>query len=103
MRNCDWTEKVSLLIDGELGSEESRAVETHLGDCLACRAAREDFLLLRRRISSYQPDVNLGAQRAALENILAAGRAAGSKVNVAAAAATPGRRPRFAGLFALPR
>lgn len=102
MRNCDWTEKVSLLIDGELGSEEANAVETHLSDCFACRMAREDFLLLRHRISSYQPDVNLIAQRDALRNILAAGRG-GETSNVAPAATTPGRRARFAELFALPR
>lgn len=103
MRNCDWTEKVSLLIDGELGSEESRSVETHLGDCLACRAAREDFLLLRRRISSYQPDVSLAAQREALRNILAAGRAESPAAGRATAAPASGRRSRFAELFALPR
>src|ERR671914_1462128 len=78
MRNCDWTEKVSLLIDGELAAEEARAVETHLGDCFACRMAREDFLLLRQRISSYQTDVSLAAQREALQNILAAGPARGA-------------------------
>ena len=103
MRNCDWTEKVSLLIDGELAAVEAGAVETHLSDCLACRAAREDFLLLRRRISSYQPDVNVASQRAALQNILAAGRAENSSAGFAPAAAASGRRSRFAELFALPR
>jgi hypothetical protein len=102
MRNCDWTEKVSLLIDGELAAGEARAVETHLGDCFACRMAREDFLLLRHRISSYQPDVNLIAQREALRNILAAGRG-DSTVDFRPAAATNGRRFRLAELFALPR
>ena len=103
MRNCDWTEKVSLLIDGELAAGEASAVETHLSDCLACRAAREDFLLLRRRISSYQPDVSLVAQRAALQSILAAGRAENSTAGFAPVAPTSGRRSRFAALFALPR
>ncbi|HLL74483.1 MAG TPA: zf-HC2 domain-containing protein [Pyrinomonadaceae bacterium] len=102
MRNCDWTEKVSLLIDGELGSEEANAVETHLGDCFACRMAREDFLLFRHRISSYQPDINLLAQREALRNILAAGRADNSTADPALASPAVGRRFSFAGLFALP-
>jgi hypothetical protein len=102
MRNCDWTEKVSLLIDGELGSEEANAVETHLGDCFACRMAREDFLLLRHRISSYHADVNLLAQREALQNILAAGRG-DSAASPARISSTAGRRARFAELFALPR
>ena len=103
MRNCDWTEKVSLLIDGELAAGEASAVETHMSDCLACRAAREDFLLLRRRISSYQPDVSLAAQREALQNILAAGRAESSNAGFAPAPAPSVRRSRFAELFALPR
>jgi hypothetical protein len=102
MRNCDWTEKVSLLIDGELGSEEANAVETHVSDCFACRMAREDFLLLRHRISSYHSDVNLIAQREALRNILAAGRN-DSTSNAARPASTSGRRARLAELFALPR
>ena len=103
MRNCDWTEKVSLLIDGELAATEAGAVETHLSDCLACRAAREDFLLLRRRISSYQPDVSLAAQSEALQNILAAGRAGSPTADFVPASPTTGRRSRFAELFALPR
>lgn len=103
MRNCDWTQKVSLLIDGELDSDESRAVETHLGDCFACRMAREDFLLLRHRLSSYHADVNLLAQREALQNILAAGRADNSAATRTPAPSTAGRRSRFADLFALPR
>ena len=102
MRNCDWTEKVSLLIDGELGSEEAGAVETHLGDCFACQMAREDFLLLRHRISSYQPDINLLAQREALRNILAAGRGDNSTANFATTSPTTGRHSRFADLFSLP-
>jgi anti-sigma factor RsiW len=102
MRNCDWTEKVSLLIDGELAAAETNAVETHLGGCLACRAAREDFLLLRRRISSVQPEMNPLAQREALRNILAAARPEAS-ADFATAAPKTERRARFSGLFALPQ
>jgi hypothetical protein len=103
MRDCDWTQKVSLLIDGELGSEEAGAVETHAAGCFACRMAREDFLLLRHRISSYRADVNLLAQREALRNILAAGRAGNSTADFASASSAAGRRARFSELFALPR
>lgn len=102
MTDCDWAEKVSLLIDGELASEEARAVELHLGDCFACRLAREDFLLLRHQLSTYRPEVDLLAQRRALQNIL------GSDAAADTAAARPdesgrGLRARAAGLFALPR
>ena len=76
--NCHWTKKVSLLIDGELArSEDVREVESHLQACAACQSAREDFLLFRERIASYQPTPeNLVAQREALKNILASGTAA---------------------------
>lgn len=103
MRNCDWTEKVSLLIDGELAADAAQTVETHLEDCFACRMAREDFLLLRQRINSYRPEVSLIAQREALRNILAAGSAEDSAAPYAPVPSTSERRPRFAGLFALPQ
>jgi anti-sigma factor RsiW len=97
MTDCDWTEKVSLLIDGELAATEARAVELHLGDCFACRLAREDFLLLRHQLSSYHPEVNLLAQRRALDAILGSGDAARTSARAA------DRRERASGLFRLPR
>lgn len=97
MTDCNWTEKVSLLIDGELAASETRAVEQHLGDCFACRLAREDFLLLRHQLSSYRADVNLIAQRRALGHILGSDKAARP------AAKAGGRRERASGLFTLPR
>lgn len=48
--NCEFTEKVSSLIDGELSAEESELFRTHIAGCASCEAAREDFLLLRREI-----------------------------------------------------
>ena len=97
MTDCNWTEKVSLLIDGELAAQEARAVELHLGDCFACRLAREDFLLLRHQLSSYHPEVNLLAQRRALDSILGSGDAARTSANAA------NWRERASGLFRLPR
>lgn len=63
--NCEFTEKVSSLIDGELSAEESERVRTHIAVCASCKAAREDFLLLRREIKDsafiFAPDK--GARR----------------------------------------
>lgn len=102
MTDCDWAEKISLLIDGELAAAEARAVEQHLGDCFACRLAREDFLLLRHQIGSYRPEVNLLAQRRTLDHILGSGPAAAARP-LAKAADRRERRERAAGLFILPR
>ena len=73
--SCDFTEKVSLLIDEELAPEESAQVENHLATCEACQQARADFLILRQQIAAYEFAPDLIAQRQALRNILAAGQA----------------------------
>lgn len=69
--SCDWTEKISALIDGELAEAEARAVESHLGACAACRQAREGFLLLRRQINSYGAAPDPATQRRVLKAVLA--------------------------------
>jgi hypothetical protein len=94
--NCNWTEKISLLIDGELSGEETRAVEQHAAQCHACQLAREDFMLVRRQISSFRAEPNLFAQREALKNILGKGAVASPKP-------ASGWRERAASVFALPR
>jgi negative regulator of sigma E activity len=68
--NCDWTEKISLLIDGELPDTEARAIQRHLIDCNECQQARADFLSLRSQISDYAPSLSPAAQAAALNRIL---------------------------------
>jgi hypothetical protein len=93
--NCDWTEKISLLIDGELDGREARAVEGHLADCHACQQAREDFLLMRQQIISYHVEPDVIAQREALRNILG--------VDARVASSSRGWRERIGGIFALPR
>ena len=95
--NCDWTEKISLLIDGELAGGEARAVESHLADCAACSRAKDDFLLLREQISSYPLASDSYAERRALERILAAG----ALKTPAQSAREQRTTPR--GLFTLPR
>jgi hypothetical protein len=93
--DCNWTEKISQLVDGELPADEARAVERHAADCFACQIAREDFMLLRHQLISYRTEVNPLAERQALRKILGdASNARGTSV---------GWRERAASVFALPR
>jgi anti-sigma factor RsiW len=68
--NCERTEKISQLIDGELPPAEAREVERHLVDCLECREAQLDFLNLRSQIGAYATSLDAARQRQALANIL---------------------------------
>jgi hypothetical protein len=95
MMDCNFTEKISLLIDGELDAEDTRAVEGHLADCGTCQLAREDFLLMRQRIISYHVEPDVIAQRNALKKILG--------VDARGAPSSRGWRERIGGVFALPR
>lgn len=67
---CNQTEKVSLLIDGELPSHEIAEVKEHLQECSDCRAAHESFLLLRTQLNSYVSTVDAAAIDAALAKII---------------------------------
>ena len=68
--SCNFTEKLSLLIDGELEREEAGRVKLHLSSCLICQQAQADFLSLREQIKShtYEPDAK--AQQRAIKQIL---------------------------------
>lgn len=104
--NCDWTEKVSLLVDGELAGGEASATESHLEACDACRAARADFLLFRHQLSSYSTETSVAAQHRALEAILSSKTPATPMRVVGESGAwlpRAGWRERVAGLFAAPR
>ncbi|MDT4953350.1 MAG: hypothetical protein QOJ02_1488 [Acidobacteriota bacterium] len=70
--DCHFTEKISLLIDGELGEEEAKETAAHLSTCDACQRAHDDFLLLRREINSYASEPDMLAQRRTLRRILVA-------------------------------
>lgn len=101
---CDLTQKVSLLIDGELSLSEAHEVERHLDACDDCQQAQADFLLLRQQITSYQVDSDAFAEHRALKGILAAGGGRRAKFETEESIARPRRqRARFAGVFGMPR
>lgn len=98
---CERTQKVSLLIDGELPPAEAHEVERHLNLCGDCRTAREDFLLLRRQIADYPLSLDAFARQRALKRILAAAGGSGTKLENETP--PPHRRESFAGVFGMPR
>jgi negative regulator of sigma E activity len=95
--DCNWAEKISQLVDGELSADEAQAVELHAADCFACRLAREDFMLLRHQLASYRAESNPLAERQALRRIL------GDASGATGAIRNSGWRERAASVFALPR
>ena len=68
--NCDCTEKISSLIDGELSPAETRELERHLLSCVECQEARADFLSLRSQIADFPIAFKPVAQREALTRVL---------------------------------
>ncbi|HEX7176205.1 MAG TPA: zf-HC2 domain-containing protein [Pyrinomonadaceae bacterium] len=99
--NCDWAEKISLLIDGELPPQERRATEAHLESCAGCRRTKEDFLSLRSVVNSYPLAADATDERRALEKILAS--AAHSTRDASDAAATTVPRTSWRELLVWPR
>ena len=68
--SCNFTEKLSLLIDGELEREEAEQVKLHLSSCLICQQAQTDFLSLREQIKSHPYEPDASAERQAIKRIL---------------------------------
>ena len=68
--SCDYNEKISLLIDGELPAADARRVEHHLTECVECQMLRADFLSLRSQIGDYAPALTPAVQRQALARVL---------------------------------
>jgi len=68
--SCHLTEKISLLVDGELSEGEAREVRRHLFQCADCQLAQMDFLSFRSQIVSYRPQLDESSERAALNRIL---------------------------------
>lgn len=69
--NCDFSERVSLLIDRELSPLEAEQIREHLTGCRICQQVEQDFLGLRHQIKSYEPDTDPIAQRQTLWRVLA--------------------------------
>ena len=67
---CNFTERISLLIDGELSENEAREVERHLLDCSECQQLRADFLNLRNQIAGLETSRQAAVQNRALKKIL---------------------------------
>jgi hypothetical protein len=67
---CEFTEEVSLLVDGELPPHEAERLRAHIEDCAGCKQAREAFLLLRQELRSYDRTPDPHAQSKALAAIL---------------------------------
>ena len=72
--SCNFTEKVSQWIDGELIAAEAEQIKLHVAACAICRRAHEDFLLLREQISAYPIEHDRAAERRALAKIVGADR-----------------------------
>lgn len=68
--DCQFTEKISLWIDGELSDDEASQIQLHLLACAMCQQTQEDFLLLRQEIRDYRRDSDVSAQRQAMRNLL---------------------------------
>ncbi len=67
---CDFTESVSLLVDGELQPHEAARLRAHVEGCAACEQARDAFLLLRQELRAYDLSHDPHAQSKALAAIL---------------------------------
>jgi hypothetical protein len=94
---CEFTEEVSLLVDGELPPHEAARLRAHVEACAGCRQAREAFLLLRRELRSYERTPDPHAQSKALAAILSG--PSEEETAAPSAAVRAGRRvtPREAG------
>ncbi|HEV7376665.1 MAG TPA: zf-HC2 domain-containing protein [Pyrinomonadaceae bacterium] len=68
--NCHFTEKISLLVDGELGEQEAKELGAHLSTCEACQRSQADFLQLRSELKAYSAAPDFVAQRRTLRRIL---------------------------------
>jgi len=67
--NCDKTEKISEMIDGELSPEETEELSQHIENCAWCESARNDFLFFREQIKSLA-EVSPSSVRANTEPVV---------------------------------
>lgn len=70
---CEFTERVSALLDGELDEREAQSLREHLSVCATCQEAEREFLILRREIQSYRSGASQNEEaRQALVRLLGA-------------------------------
>lgn len=98
---CNQTEKVSLLIDGELQPTEVAQVKQHLQQCAECHEAHESFLLLRGQLNSYDTPIDSTAVNTALAKVLS--QSPQTSRDIKPAFATPTWSERLAALFGTER
>jgi len=72
--SCNFTEKISSLIDGELNATEACEVERHLLNCTDCEQLRADFLNLRSQIAGFETLTQPAVQNRELKKILSTDR-----------------------------
>ena len=96
---CSQTEKVSLLIDGELTPEAAATVKQHLQQCAECQQAQEVFMNLRQQLTAYEVAIDPSAANAALAEVL--GRS--TRVSEQTAVASAGWRDRLATALGMDR
>jgi len=96
---CSQTEKVSLLIDGELPPDAAATVKQHLQQCAECHKAHEVFLNLRQQLTAYDVAIDPAAANAALAEVLATS----TRVTDQTKAAAAGWRDRLSAAVGLDR
>jgi anti-sigma factor RsiW len=69
MKDCEYSERVSELIDGALAPEEIDAVRRHLGSCAVCRETHRSFLVTREQLQALGASVTSKIDRRALDRI----------------------------------
>ncbi len=72
--DCNFLEKISLLVDDKLSPIEAEETKNHLAGCRECRQAQESFLALREQIKSIQFKRDATADRKVLNEILQTGK-----------------------------
>ena len=60
--DCDFAEKVSMLIDGELSAAEIESVGKHIVVCAECQSLEKDFLFFRQQIKTSVSQQNEAGQ-----------------------------------------
>jgi anti-sigma factor RsiW len=68
--SCDFTDNISLLIDGALSSGEAGRARSHIAACPECRNAMDQFVALREALKAYAGPADDVSQRRALNTIL---------------------------------